>query len=173
MWQAPRKSLVTSLGACKDRGESVGQWGCWNPELWRFFTGKVMTRWTLGFPLLSRPSLVCHGMPWYAHLRFQRDRVRCYMRWGNFFTSRNSDMKSFMGKKMLCFFPSIFFDQVRQWIFYEVIFKFKHPQVPPFRRHSIFRLDGLTVHQASKPKSDGPALTEEALWLSLDSVYDS
>ena len=44
-------------------------------------------------------------------------------------------MKHLMGKKMqkdAVFFHQISLTiQVRQWIFYEVILKFKHPQGPP------------------------------------------
>ena len=114
--------------------------GCWNPELWRFFTGKVMTRWNTWWliplskwvitPVISGLTLlipfitgvITHllsgmghqvgfsmvfqtpiGMPWYAHLRFQRDRVRCYMRWGTFYFEEFRQIQNLMGKKMLFF----------------------------------------------------------------------
>ena len=78
-------------------------------------------------------------------------------------------MKHLMGKKMqkdAVFFHQISLTiQVRQWIFYEVILKFKHPHGPPEveTQHEISPRWSHFFHQASKPKGDGPALTEEAL----------
>ena len=78
----------------------------------------------IGFSMVFQTPI---GMPWYAHLRFQRDRVRCYMRWGTFYFEefRHEAFDGEKDAKRCCFFPSNFFDYPSQtmdilWSYFKI-----------------------------------------------------
>ena len=65
-------------------------------------------------------------------------------------------------KKMLFFFHQISLTiQVRQWIFYEVILKFKHPHGPPWSRETAWNI-------ASMVSLFSPGLQAKGRWPSTD-----
>jgi hypothetical protein len=84
------------------------------------------------------PSRVFHGFPdshWYAMVCPPEVSARSSAllhEVGHFLLRGIQTNSEFDGEKDAIFFHQISLTiQVRQWIFYEVILKFKHPQGPP------------------------------------------